>query len=647
MEIWIVRRTADAAAPAIRKFNREAPLIFPRGRRAPATGPPSDDDRWTILIEGPHEAINYSMNQIYPRAGGSVARPDSQSRRRYRLGAAAAALVVLAGCTSERIGGTGGGTLVISTASDADYLFPPLLITVQGRQVAEQIFEPLADVGDSLNVFGDAGFIPRLADSWTWAPDSMSIAFHLDPRARWHDGKPVRARDVQFTFRLTTDTSLASPGAPLLSNIDSVSVRDSLTPVFWFRHRSPQQFYDAATVSLIVPEHVYGAVPAKTLASSDLLRHPIGSGRFRFARWVPNATIEIVSNRDHYRAPAKLDRVIWTISPGDFSAAATRFLAGEADFFSAVRPEMVKQIARSPSLRLIVFPGFKFGYLAFNMRDSAHVAEQNPIFRDLAMRRALTMVVNRKALVQSVFDSLAVPSIGPAVRAMATTDTNVTQIPYDTLRAAQLFDSLGWKRTASGMRARAGRPLAFTIMVPSSSKEREKLAVLLQNEFKRAGVKATVLSVDPNVFERQQNAHEFDTAIETWLADPSPGGIRESWGSAAARSEGSKNYGAYSNPRFDSTLDSALSVSGRVAARTLFARAFQILISDAPAIWLFEPRTIVGVQKRVQVAPMRADAWWAHLADWYVPADQQIARDRAGEAEGAAVRDSQAPKRSN
>ena len=587
--------------------------------------------------------MNQSIRIAAGRHGAPKLKPWHGSRR---LGAAAA-LVLLASCARERAQGTGGGTLVVSTASDADYLFPPLILTVQGRQVAEQIFEPLADVGDSLSVFGDAGFIPRLADSWTWAPDSMSLAFHLDPRARWHDGRPVRASDVRFTFRLNTDTALASPVGALLSNIDSVSVRDSLTPVFWFRHRSPQQFYDAATASLIVPEHVYGAVPAATLASSDLVRHPIGSGRFRFARWVPNATIEIVSNRQHYRAPAKLDRVIWTIASGDFSAAATRFLAGEADFFSAVRPEMVQQIARSPSLRLIIYPGFKFGYLAFNMRDSAHVAQPNPIFRDLAMRRALTMAVDRATLVRSVFDSLAVPSIGPAVHAMATTDTSVVQIPYDTVRAAQIFDSLGWKMNANGFRARGGRALAFTIMVPSSSKEREKLAVLLQNQFKRAGVKVTVLSVEPNVFERQQNSHAFDTAIETWLADPSPGGIRESWGTAAARSEGSKNYGAYSNPAFDSALDSALSVSSRGAARTLFARSFQMLVSDAPAIWLFEPRNIVAVQKRVHLAPMRADAWWAHLADWYVPADQQIARDRTGDALSAAAHDGQATNRSN
>ncbi len=553
-----------------------------------------------------------------------------------------------AGCARETLSGAGGGTLVVSTAADADELFPPLIESVQGRQVAEQIFEPLADVGDSLNVFGDAGFIPRLAESWTWGADSMSIAFHLDPRAKWHDGNPVRASDVRFTIDLAKNPALAAPMASLLANIDSVTVRDSLTPVFWFRHRSAQAFYDAASVALIVPEHVYGAVPVAQLAASSVLRHPVGSGRFRFAKWVPNASIEIVSNKDHYRAPARLDRVIWSIAPGDFNAAATRFLAGDADFFAAVRPDMIAKIARSPELRLLQAPGFKFGYMIFNMRDPAHPALPNPMFSSVALRRALTMSVDRVALVRNVFDSLAVPSIGPAVRAMATVDSGIAQIPYDTVRAAAILDSLGWKLAPDGVRMRNGHPLAFSILVPSSSKERERLAVLLQEQLKRVGVRATVLSVEPSVFARQQETHTFDTAMMTWVADPSPGGILESWGARAAHTEGSKNFGGYADPQFDIAVDSALGASDRSMALALYSRAFQRLISDAPAIWLFEPRTIAGVQKRVHVAPLRADAWWAHLADWYVPADQQIARDRVGTSDAIdTARRTEPAKRSN
>ena len=255
------------------------------------------------------------------------------------------------------------------------------------------------------------------------------------------------------------------------------------------------------------------------------------------------------------------------------------------------------------------------------------------------------MAIDRASIVRNVFDTLAVPSIGPTVRAMGTSDTTIAQIPYDPRRAMASLDSLGWVLGPDGVRMRQGQRLAFSIMVPSSSKDREKLAVLMQDQFKRIGVLVKIVSVEPSVFEQQQYAHNFDAAIETWLADPSPGGIRESWGSDAAHTEGSKNYGDYANAAFDSRVDSALSSSSRPAARAMYTRAFQLLISDAPAIWLFEPRNMVGIEKRIHVGVLRPDAWWAHLGDWYVPADAQIPRDRAGDAQLSPRADSQATKR--
>lgn len=496
--------------------------------------------------------------------------------------------------------------------------------------MTEQIFEPLADVGDSLNVIGDAGFVPQLADSWSWAPDSLSIAFHLNPRARWQDDVPVTARDVRFTYLLTTDSALASPAATLLSNIDSVSVRDSLTPVVWLRRRSPDEFFTAAAEMRIVPEHVYGKVAPGALRTSPVLQHPVGSGRFRLARWVPGSTIELQSNQHHYRQPARLDRVIWTISP-DYPAAATRFLTGEADYLEGLRSSVIPKAQATPSIALHAFPGFHYGYLAFNLHDPKHPDAPHPIFGNRAMRRALTMAVDRRAIVKNVYDTLAAPSVGPMVRAMPTTDTSVVQIPFDPAAAARTLDSLGW-RLAPGatVRTRNGVPLAFTIITPASSQDRARQAVLIQEQLRRVGVQVAVRSLEINAFMRQQATRSFDAAMEYWLLDPNPSAVSESWGSAAAATAGSANYGGYASATFDALIDSASRAPTLTQARPLFARALQAIVSDAPAIWLAEPRNIAGAQRRIHVATLRPDAWWAHLADWSVPADERIASDRIG-----------------
>ncbi len=543
-----------------------------------------------------------------------------------------ACLVLLAGfagcAKSDRSTGEDGrGTVVISTAADADHLFPPLVATTLGQVISEQLFEPLASLGDSLNVIGDAGFEPRLADRWDWSADSLSIAFHLNPRARWHDGVPVRAADVKFTYGIYVDSALATPDATLFADVDSVSVRDSLTPVFWFKRRSPHQFYVAAAEMDIVPEHVYGKVPTTQLASSDLLRHPVGSGRFKFTRWTPGSRIEIASNAAHYRAPAKLDRVIWTIAP-DFGAAAARFLTGEADFIESVRPEMLSQVEHTPTLRVVTAPGFKYGFLALNLRDPKRPGAPHPLFGDRALRRALTMAVDRSSIVRNVFDTLAVPGLGPMVHAMPTTDTAVAEIPFDPARATRLLDSLGWHDSKNGVRYRNGIPLEFTIVTPSSSKDRERLAVLLQDQFKRVGARVKVQKLELNTMMQQLATRDFDAVMATRSMDADPAAVRQSWGSNAAQEKGSKNYTGYASARFDAQLDRAASATSLAVARPLFTQAYQTIIDDAPAVWLFEPDNVVGVQRRIHLAPLRADAWWANLADWSVPVGQRIERDR-------------------
>lgn len=509
---------------------------------------------------------------------------------------------------------------MIATAADAGTLIPPLISTTQERAVADQIYERLADVGPALNTIGDAGFTPRLARSWEWAPDSMSMAFRLDSLARWHDGVPVRAADVRYTFMLYSDSSIGSPIAPMLRGIDSVSLRDTLTAVFWFSARSPRQFYQAAGQMLILPQHLFARVPRGGLRTSRFARNPVGSGKFRLARWNPGASIELIADAAHRRGPASLDRVIWAISP-DFNTAVTRLLTGQASFLESLRPENVASVASNPGLRMLVLPGVEYGFLLFNLRDSANPALAHPMFGSRSLRRALTTAIDRRGIVANVFDSLAVPALGPTVRALPTTDATALarmQIPYDPAAAERTLDSLGWRRESDGFRARAGRPLAFSIAVPSSSKARIQAAVLIQEQLRRIGVRASVEQMEYTTFAAREAAHSFDAVIHAWRVDPTPDGLRQSWTSPASQRGGGTNFGGYANPVFDAQVDSALAERDPATARARFTRAYQTIIADAPAVWLYEPRAVAGVGRAVRIPRLRADAWWMNLAEWSV-----------------------------
>lgn len=521
--------------------------------------------------------------------------------------------------------GTTGGTLIVVVPGDPKTLVPPLVTTTHSAAIVSAIFDKLAEMGPTLETVGDEGFQPRLATRWDWASDSMSIAFHLDAGARWHDGTPVTAKDVQYTFRAYTSDSVGSQFSSLVSNIDSVSVPETHTAVFWFKRRTPQQFYDATYHMHILPSHLLDTVSLSRLGESAFARNPVGSGRFRFVRWEPDQRVEVVADTAHARGRPHLDRVIWSIVP-DFGAATVKLFAGEADFFETVRPENLAQVARTPSLRLAENRTLQYFYLGFNLRNPAAPSEPHPVFGDVAVRRALSMAVDRVRIVRNAYDSLGMVALGPAPRALIPDTTAFTGLPYDPDRAAALLDSAGWVDSdGDGVRDRNGVALAFDVLVPNSSAARQNMAVLLQEQLKRVGVRVTPLILDVNAFVARTDSKRFDAQMGGTGVSPGLAGMPQSWGS-----RGASNAGGYRSPAFDAAVDSALTTFNRSTSHRLWARAFQQIIDDAPAIWLAEPSAPVTIHRRFVIPPLRPDGWYIDLADWRVDPTQRIDRDRIG-----------------
>ena len=234
------------------------------------------------------------------------------------------------------------------------------------------------------------------------------------------------------------------------------------------------------------------------------------------------------------------------------------------------------------------------------------------------------MALDREKIVKNLFDTLASVSIGPAVRAFPTTDTSLVQIPFDRTQAARILDSLGWTFPASPARAegirirrRNGIPLRFRLLVPVSSLSRMRLSVLLHEQLRQAGIDVVVEEMDYSTFSARQASRTFDAALASWHLGSSPEAVRATWTSDAAE-KGGLNYGSYTNAVFDQLVDSALSASSLAASREYFRRANQVIVNDAAAIWLYEPKAVLAINRRVNPGPMRPNAWWLGIADWWL-----------------------------
>ncbi|MFI5279158.1 MAG: ABC transporter substrate-binding protein [Gemmatimonadales bacterium] len=537
--------------------------------------------------------------------------------RKLALGAALLAMGALA-CRGEQPAeqvSVEGGTLVIAAPGDADLLLPGLARTQLASHVIERIFPKLAEMKLDLVTDDDSGFVPAVARSWE-RRDPTTIVFHLDPRARWSDGRRITASDVVYTFGVYNDPATNSPDRVNVLSIADVVREDSLTVIFRFRRSYPEQLYDATYQMKLLPSHLLDSIPHARLASSAFTHHPVGAGPFRFLAWDPGAQITLIADTTWFLGRPHLARIVWRVMP-DVSAAVTALLAGEADAMEVIpQRDEIERAKKSADLTLVPYPSPFLAGLLFN--------SAKPMFADRDIRRALAMAVDRATIVQAVFGPYGEVPVGAVSPMMWVAHGEVRQLPFDTAAAARLLDGKGWRMGADHVRHRGGQALAFTVITPTTSRARQEVAVLLQDQLKRMGVAVTIQPLEISEFTRREHAGEFDAEMFSRTLDPSPSNLVQFWGHVA----GNDNVSGYRSAGFDSLYAAAMAAPSHAEALPRWRRVLEQLNDDAPAVFLFSPKNQAAIHRRFDHVSIRPDSWLATVATWSVAPDKRLPRDR-------------------
>ena len=172
------------------------------------------------------------------------------------------------------------------------------------------------------------------------------------------------------------------------------------------------------------------------------------------------------------------------------------------------------------------------------------------------------------------------------------------------------------------MRERAGAPLQFDLLVPTSSQGRQAAAVILQDQLRRLGVDLRIHPVEFTVMEGRTAAGDFDAAFVSRTTDPSPASLLQWWSPGAAA-----NIGRYADATFESLTAAALRARTGAEAAPLWRRALERLNEEAPAVFLFSPRNEAAVSTRLAGVTIRPDAWLATVTGWRV-SEPRPASDR-------------------
>ena len=539
----------------------------------------------------------------------------NSSRRRFPVLMAAGLLVgSLIACTTR--GGCSGdhcGALVIAAPGEPDILLPPITRLATARDVSDQLFLKLADVGMSANTIGDDDFVPQLAARWDWT-DSVTLTFHLDPRAKWHDGVPVTAGDVAFTFDIYSDSTVASPSRSALRDIITVTARDSLTAVFRFRRPYAEMFYDAVYHMRVLPAHLLRAVPRTAWQTAPFGRQPIGDGPYRFVRWKAGESLELAADSTFFLGRPHLRRLIWRFTP-NLEVAVTQLIVGEADAIEVLGPpDNVRRVHDVAGLATYPYRGTAYGFLAFNLRANGDTSAPHPVFGNRDVRRAIVMALDRESMLRNVWGDLAAVPPGPMPRLWPLWDRNLAALAHDSVQAARLL----------AQRSRR----AFHLLVPTTSGLRRQYARLIQAQLQPFGWDVRIDEVEFSVVQQRVGTGRFDAVLGAWATGPSPiDATLQNW---TRRGFGGGNPGRYDNPQLDRLLEGAAQARSRDATTRLLGSAMALWNSDAPAAPLYAPDNVAAVNRRVSDVTIRPDSWLALVRMWRIPASQLSDRDRVG-----------------
>jgi len=424
--------------------------------------------------------------------------------RSVRTGLCAALLAVLA-CGGDT-GGT-GRTAVIGMRSDFGG-FNPITNSdlYTGEIINYALFTPLVQYDSALNI------VPNLARSWEEQGDT-AIVFHLRPDVRWHDGRPVTADDVVFTFeraKLPETASLLQ--SAFLADVASAERIDSLTVRFRYMRPHAQALEDFWWAP--APRHLLDSIAPDALRNAAFNRQPVGSGPFRFVEWRANDRLVLARNPDYpadLGGPPPLERILFRIVP-EASTLLTELLTGGVHADIPVLPAQVEQIRAQPGMQLFAYPGRTVYYLGWNHARAP--------FDDARVRRALAFAVNRQEIIEALLHGQGVPAEGPVPPWSPARPADIAPHAFAPDSTAALLEQAGWRdRNGDGLRENAaGQPLRFSLL-SSDDALRRAVVEVLQSQLRRAGADVQIRVVEFQTMLAEHRNREFDAVFTNWILD--------------------------------------------------------------------------------------------------------------------------------
>ncbi|UCF93437.1 MAG: ABC transporter substrate-binding protein [Desulfobacterales bacterium] len=481
-----------------------------------------------------------------------------------------------------------GGTLIWGRGGDSVILDLAQATDGESIKAGIQIFENLVIFGkDSMDIE------PQLAESWTVSEDGLTWTFKLRQGVTFHDGTPFNAQAVYDSFARVIDENHPFYGYGKWKYLSL-----SLGQV------SEIKVIDDYTVALVTPKPYAPLLNNLALWLCPILSpqalaehkdqiglHPVGTGPFKFVKWVKDDQIILERNEDYWGEKAKVDKIILKSIP-EPSARLMALQSGTVDIADDLDPDSISLVKKDDRLAVTERPSVNVGYLALNT--------QKPALKDVRVRRAINHAIDKETLIKTIFQGLAVPAKNPFAPSIWGYNDAITPYAYDPEQARKLLAEAGFDHNAE---------LELWAMPVSRAymPEPVKTAELIQAYLAAVGLKAKIVRHDWGTYLSKTANGEHDMCMLGWLggnADPD-NFLYGLLSADTAQTPGAANVALWKNATFTELCLQAQKTFDKTERTQLYLKAQEIFHDEAPWVPLAHSTIVRCYNKRLHDVPLR------------------------------------------
>ncbi len=453
---------------------------------------------------------------------------------------------------------------------------------------------------------------PLLAESWEESADHLTITVKLRKGIKFHNGEKLSSKDVKATFdAILTPANLTNS---IRSNFPELTVTapDASTVVMVTKKA---HFQHLNNVLAFVPIFPASALEGDFNALA-INRAPIGTGPFRFVRWDTGKSITYARNDEYWGPKAFVDKVIIRFVK-DETVATQLFERGEFDLMTRVQPSVWRSIEAPTAANAWAITGYNRINFVENYYSWIGWNEVRPFFADPRVRRALAMLYPGDKVARNIDMDLELPTTCPYYRPSDSCDPTVHPIPYDPAAAIALLKSAGWEdHNGDGVLDKDGAPFKFTFLANPHSVKLTKLAPLLQEEFKKAGIEMDVEKVDAAQYVGRLRAHDFDAASLGWNNNDVNTDQFQVYHST--QKTGGSNFVSYDSKRADALIDQIRVTFDETERHALERKLHAVIYEEQPYTFLTNRPQLDAIKSRVRgIHPSLA--WYDLRKVWLLP----------------------------